>query len=323
MDILNHDASTHCCADCGGVAGEGITLKACKSCMLVRYCNADCQKNHWPKHKKICKQRAAELRDEALFKDPPSKEDCPICFLPMPAKLICCISLPPATITSVPVNFFAIANVELAKMAMEQYYTCCGKSICGGCVYSFRKSGNDDKCPFCNTDQYKTHEECIQELMKRVAANDAGATCQLGNSHYHRQLGLLQDEEKAMELWTQAAKLGSSHAHFHLGSTYEDGGDLKKSKFHYEAAAMAGDESARYNLGLMEGKSGNMERSIKHLTIGASAGEYISMTLLRSLFEQGFVSRESIDSTLTMYNQSCAEMRSEARDAYIQSVCSH
>ena len=27
--------------------------------------------------------------------------------------------------------------------------------------------------------------------------------------------------------------------------------------------------------------------------------------------------RESIDSTLTAYNNSCAEMRSEARDAYI------
>jgi hypothetical protein len=76
-----------CCADCGGVAGEGISLKACKSCMLVRYCNADCQKNHWPIHKKECKQRAAELRDEALFKDPPANEECPICFLPMPANI--------------------------------------------------------------------------------------------------------------------------------------------------------------------------------------------------------------------------------------------
>jgi hypothetical protein len=291
--------------------------------MLVKYCNVKCQKNNWPKHKKKCKLHAAELRDEALFKDPPAKEDCPICFLPMPQKLICCISLPPATITSVPINDFAFANEELAKMATEEYYTCCGKSICGGCVYSFGKTGNDGKCPFCNTDQYKTDEECIQELMKRVEVNDAGATEILGTSHYRGRGGLLQDQNKAMELWTQAAKLGSSQAHFHLGSTYEDGGDIKKAKYHYEVAAMAGDESARYNLGIMEGKSGNMERSIKHLTIAASGGHHISMTLLRSLFEQGFVSRESIDSTLTTYNQSCAEMRSEARDAYIQSVCSH
>jgi hypothetical protein len=39
---------------------------------------------------------------------------------------------------------------------------------------------------------------------------------------------------------------------------------------------------------------------------------------LRILFEQGAISRESIDSTLTAYNNSCAEMRSEARDAYMR-----
>jgi hypothetical protein len=57
------------------VKREALVSKVCKSCMLVKYCNANCQRNHWPKHKKECKQRVAELRDEALFKDPPPKED--------------------------------------------------------------------------------------------------------------------------------------------------------------------------------------------------------------------------------------------------------
>jgi hypothetical protein len=52
--------------------------KVCKSCMLVKYCNAECQKNHWPKHKTACKLSTSNGdRDEALFKDPPAKEDCP------------------------------------------------------------------------------------------------------------------------------------------------------------------------------------------------------------------------------------------------------
>jgi hypothetical protein len=42
-----------------------------------------------------------------------------------------------------------------------------------------------------------------------------------------------------------------------------------------------------------------------------------TMNQLRTFFEEGFVSRESIDSTLISYNNSCAEMRSEARNAYI------
>ena len=89
---------------------------------------------------------------------------------------------------------------------------------------------------------------------------------------------------------------------------------MKKAKFHFEAAAMAGHETARFNIGLMECESGNMERDIKHWTIAASAEQYYA----RTFFEQGVVSRESIDSILSAYNKSCAEMRSEARDAIIQ-----
>ena len=95
---------------------------------------------------------------------------------------------------------------------------------------------------------------------------------------------------------------------------------MKKAKFHYEAAAMSGDENARSNLGNIEGNSGNMERAVKHFTIAASFGHYHSMHQLTILFQHGAVSRESIDSTLTAYNNTCAEFRSEARDAYIREI---
>jgi len=88
---------------------------------------------------------------------------------------------------------------------------------------------------------------------------------------------------------------------------------MKKAKFHYEAAAMAGHEGARLNLGTMEAQSGNIERAVKH-----RVGEYDAMHTLTKNFEQGWVSRDTIDSTLTAYNSSCAEMRSEARDAVIR-----
>jgi len=307
-----------CCADCGGVAGEGVSLKVCKACMVARYCSPTCQRNHWPTHKKECKQRAAELHDEALFDDPLPKEDCPICFLPMPVKLISCMSLPPATITSVPIANFAEANEEVAKLDTGHYYSCCGKSICGGCVCSCIKSGNGDNCPFCNADRSgKTDEERVEEMMKRVEANDAGSVYQLANDYHHGKLGLLQDRARAMELWTRAAKLGSSQAHFQLGSTYDAGGELKKSKFHYEAATMAGHEAARNNLGYIEYKSGNVERAVKHLMIAASAGHHQAMHNLLVAFNHGSTSRATIDATLTAYNDSCAEMRSDARDAAI------
>jgi TPR repeat protein len=139
----------------------------------------------------------------------------------------------------------------------------------------------------------------------------------LASYYYHGKLGLLQDQERAMELWTQAAELGSSKAHYELGVCYLEGGDLKKAKFHYEAAAMAGNEDARCNLGTMEAHSGDRERAVKHWTIGASVGHHKAMNLLLGAFNHGLVRRESINSTLTAYNNSCAEMRSGSRDAYI------
>jgi hypothetical protein len=82
---------------------------------------------------------------------------------------------------------------------------------------------------------------------------------------------------------------------------------------------MAGNDVARNNLGGIEGKSGNMDRAMKDLIIAASAGNYHAMQSLREIVvEEGIGSRDVIDSTLTAYNNSCAEMRSEARDAYIR-----
>jgi TPR repeat protein len=265
------------------------------------------------------RRRAAELRDEALFKDPPAKEDCPICFLPMPYQLISCMTLPPATFTSVPIYDYALANKHLSDLDMEHYYSCCGKSICDGCLFSFCESINYAQCPFCKAERDNiTDEEEIEQLMKRVEVNDANSMHVLGSYYDLGSAGLLQDREKAIELWKQAAELGSSKAHFQLGPFYDEGGDLKKAKFHYETAAMAGHEGARYNLGHIEYKLGERKRAVKHWMIAASAGHYDAMVNLLIAFKQGLVSRDAVDSTLTAYNTSCAEMRSEARDAWIK-----
>ena len=318
MDRNRNDV--HCCAECGKEEGGG-SLKACKSCMQVKYCDASCQRDHWPTHKAACKLRAAELRDEALFKDPPPKEDCPICFLPMPSNLIHCVSLPYATVSSVPINDFAKANVQLANEQSKIYYPCCGKSLCKGCAYSFAESGNIGKCPFCNSDHHnKSDEDRFEYTMKRVEANDPTSICLLAQHYHHGWAGLQQNHAKAVELYARAADLGCSEAHSYLGDFYDTGGNLKKASFHYEAAAMAGDERARNNIGSTEYQAGNLERAVKHWTIAASAGCCCAMNELRMAFEEGEISKESIDSTLKAYNSSCSEVRSEARDAHIRAI---
>ena len=74
-----------CCASCGIAELDDIKLKDCDDCDLVRYCSNECQEDHLPQHGEMCKERAAELRDEILFKQPGSSHfgDCPICCLPL------------------------------------------------------------------------------------------------------------------------------------------------------------------------------------------------------------------------------------------------
>ena len=186
-----------------------------------------CQRNHWPKHKQVCKRRAAELCNVALFKDPPPKEECPICFLPIPVEFVSCVSLPDATTLSVPIYDFANEHVELAAEDSEVYYPCCGKTICQGCVYSSsRKSGNHDKCPFCNSYQGRntTEEEDGEATMKRVEANDAGAIFMLGNYYLDGMGGLQQDHTKGVELLARAVDLGYSKGSYNLATVYYQGG---------------------------------------------------------------------------------------------------
>jgi hypothetical protein len=164
----------------------------------------------------------------------------------------------------------------------------------------------------------RTDEERIGQMMKRVEVNDSGAICELAQYYYRGRGGLIHDQEKGIELLIRAAELGSSRANSCLGVIYYERGDLKKAKFHTEAAAMAGDEMARCNLATIECLSGNNERAVKHYKIAASAGQHFAMHRLRQFFENGHVGRDEIDSTLIAYNNSCAEMRSESRDAYIR-----
>jgi TPR repeat protein len=178
----------------------------------------------------------------------------------MPVKIICCISLPPATRSSVPIYDFVTANEELADQDMEAYYPCCGKSICAGCAYSFDQCGNEDRCPFCNSDRAnKTDEEDVEQIMKRAEANDPGAMCLLGNHYEHGLRGLQQDRTKSMALYVRAADIGWGKAHSLLADNYYEGRDLKKAKFQLEAGAMAGHEEARSKLGIIEADYGYME----------------------------------------------------------------
>ena len=281
------------CAACGK---EGNVLNICNKCKMVKYCNVSCKKKHKSKHKKKCDRRVADLRDEALLIDHPPREECPICFLPLPID----------------------ARESLFK-------SCCGKQICGGCAFAIvgedikrgKKEEEINACAFCRRPA-ATDKENIERI-KSLMENGNATAFDVQAGHYaNGSDGLQQDMAKANELWLKAGELGCAEAYSKLGYSYHVGRgtevDKKKAKHYYEIAAMKGDVYARHNLGLLEAKACNEHRAMKHMIIAARAGHKESLEYVKKGFTKGFVTKDEYESTLRAYHKRQTEMKSEARD---------
>jgi tetratricopeptide (TPR) repeat protein len=286
------------CANCGVAGGDGVKLKNCTACYLVRYCSVKCQRDHRPQHKRACKKRAAELEDELLFKQPESSHlgDCPICLLPIP-----------------------INDTSLNGCTR---YSCCSKVVCDGCLYTNLLREEEamlpPSCPFCRVLVPTTDKETNLNEKKRVEANDPGAldnegVCCLLAGNYSAAVGY----------WEKAAALGYMESHFRLSNIYGDGDagvcaeiiDTKKSEYHAKQAAIGGHLGARYNLGLMENQKGNVERAVKHFIIAVNLGHDLSVQALKLCYEGGVVSKEDFVAALHAYQATVDATKSPQRDA--------
>ena len=263
-------------------------MKRCTACHLVRYCGIQCQKDHWRKHKKACKKRAAELRDELLFKQPESTHlgDCPICMVPMP---------------------------------LYPSYACCSNIVCNGCIYAMeRENTKKRECPFCREALADTAGGTDKQRMKRVETNDPVALIIEGFKNCEKG-----DYTEAFGHYTKAAKgdgLEAAEAHFKLSSMYRKGHGVEKDEqkmniHHLEVAAIGGHAIARLSLGTHELKNGNKEREVKHLIIAATqGGEDHSIKALMNAFKEGLVSKEVLAATLRAHQAAIDATKTPQRD---------
>jgi len=281
---------TSMCANCGK-EGNSDDMNICNKCKTVKYCNAACKKKHRSKHKKACEKRVAELHDEALFKEPPAREECPICFLSLPI-----------------------------DGKNSSFKTCCGQAICNGCIYEMKMKdeGGVDLCPFCREPNATSAKEHIKRTKTLMEKGNAEAFSILGGCYANGLHGMPQDIIKANELYLKSGELGCSTGYYILGIAYDSGTgvevDVKKAKYYYELAAMSGNVKARNNLGYLEGQAGNYERAYKHFMIAARGGYKDALDMVKVGFMHGDVTKDEYANTLRAHQQWLDEIKSEERD---------
>jgi len=289
MSISNTSIRLSMCANCGKESSDS-DMNTCNKCNSVKYCNAACKKKHRSKHKKQCEKRVAELNDEKLFKQPPPREDCLICMIRMP-----------------------ILNTG------RGYYTCCGKTICCGCVYANAKIDlKKQLCPFCRTPNSISDKEMMKNLENRMESNDKEAIYNIGCGYYRGKYGYPQNQVKALELWHRAGELGHAKSYHNLACLYTLGEgvqeDEKKATHYFELAAMGGDAMARHSLACLEGKSGNTDRALKHFMILARGGLSTSLDKIKVLFTHGHATKEDYINALRAHQAYLDEIKSVQRD---------
>jgi len=236
---------------------------------------------------------AAQNLERALMAsghERPEGDVCPICF----------------DLIELPVNKHSKQNV------------CCMKRVCNGCDLAATQRGIYNRCPFCrapftNDDAYK-----LAMIQKRIRKGDAEAIKHLGDRYYHGRQGLAKDVPRAIELWTEAAELGSLDAHFLVGHAYYRGKVVEEDKPRgirlWQQAAMKGHVASRHMIGFVEAMNGNHQLAVQHLMISAKMGDQGSLNVIKDLFKAGHATKPQYAEALLGYRDAMEEMKTPLRE---------
>ena len=154
-------------------------------------------------------------------------------------------------------------------------------------------------------------------IQARVARKDPAALYHLGRKYVHGN-GVQKDVQRAVELYNEAAELGSLEALFDLGVLYDRGYGVQEDKVRavqfLTKAAMQGHVESRNNLGCYEGGKGNDDRAVRHLLISAKMGNENSVETIKNVFMAGDATKEQYVEALRGYQDAVEEMKSQDRD---------
>ncbi|EJK74250.1 hypothetical protein THAOC_04084 [Thalassiosira oceanica] len=210
------------------------------------------------------------------------------------------------------------ARIELPMHKNSKVKACCMKRVCDGCDLAAAQRGMYDTCPFCRTAIPADDASMLAMIQKRVGKGDAVAIKVLGEQYYYGRLEVAKDVPRAVELWTEAAELGSLDAHYELGHRYYDGDGVEEDKprgiRHWQQAAMNGHVLSRNNLGEAEHINGNYQLSVQHWMVSAKMGYQTSLNYIKDMFKEGHASKAQYAEALLGFRDAVEEMKSPQRE---------
>ncbi|EJK61111.1 hypothetical protein THAOC_18449, partial [Thalassiosira oceanica] len=126
-------------------------------------------------------------------------------------------------------------------------------------------------CAFAGHPSPENDADRLAMIQTRAENKDPAAINILGQKYFFGELGLQKDMRRVVDLYTEAAELGSAKALFNLGFAYQNGDGVQQDKAmaveFYEKVAMKGHATSRCNLGCYEGRKGNHDRTARHFLI--------------------------------------------------------
>ena len=137
---------------CFQCAKPGHNMPKCGQCSQAYYCSADCQRNHWPQHKRSCKAAVAALarhahrerlaravRENGKTRMKGGEEDdlCVICQAQ---------PVDPVEVNSLDLLFMQNSFEHTLCIAAQLL---CGHEYCKACLEELRQKGVEKSCPLC------------------------------------------------------------------------------------------------------------------------------------------------------------------------------
>ncbi|EJK59104.1 hypothetical protein THAOC_20708 [Thalassiosira oceanica] len=123
---------------------------------------------------------------------------------------------------------------------------------------------------------------------------------------------------RAIELFTEAAELGSVDAHNGLGLIYFYGHGVEEDKpraiRHLQQAAMKGHVPSRHMLGVADAMNGNYELALQHWMISAKMGYEKSLHGIKYMFKEGHTTKAQYAKALLGYRDAVEETKSPQRE---------